>query len=132
VFEGTAVAMVVPGGPAFKPAKDGKRIEKGDILQKIDNKDVTATNLIPLLRGVDVVGSHVKIDVVKADTSQALTFNLTRSDIRSVEKMKDLYMKLAELQAEARSVTRRGALDQTMQTHDRPRPVPACLVLFTC
>jgi hypothetical protein len=35
VFEGTAVAMVVPGGPAFKPSKDGKRIEKGDVLQKV-------------------------------------------------------------------------------------------------
>jgi len=33
VFENTAVAMVVPGGPAFKPSKDGKRIEKGDILE---------------------------------------------------------------------------------------------------
>ena len=32
VFENTAVAMVVPGGPAFKPSKDGKRIEKGYIL----------------------------------------------------------------------------------------------------
>ena len=70
--------------------------------RQIDNKDVNQQNLIPLLRGVDVIGSHVKIDLVKAETSQALTFNLTRSDIRSVEKMKDLYMKLAELQAEAR------------------------------
>jgi len=51
VFEGTSVAMVVPGGPAFKQAKDGKRIEKGDVLTQINQKEVTASNIIPLLRG---------------------------------------------------------------------------------
>jgi hypothetical protein len=103
VFEATSVAMVVPGGPAFKPSKEGKRIEKGDTLKSIDGKDVTPSNLIPLLRGSDVVGSLVKIEVQKADSAVMATFNLSRSDIRAVEKMKDLYMKLAELQAEARA-----------------------------
>jgi hypothetical protein len=46
--------------------------------QSIDSKEVTAANLIPLLRGNDVVGSHVLIVVKKGDTSQHETFNLQR------------------------------------------------------
>ena len=110
-------------------------------LQSIDSKEVSPANLIPLLRGNDMVGSQVQIVVKKAETSQTVTFNLQRwlppcvphactchvhththkhkslsgtgtstshagahrSDIRSVEKMKDLFMKLAELQAESRA-----------------------------
>ena len=64
VFEGTAIAMVVPGGPAFKPSKEGKRIEKGDVLVKIDDKTVTANNVIAQLRGADIVGSTVKIECI--------------------------------------------------------------------
>ena len=103
VFEGTAIAMVVPGGPAFKPSKEGKRIEKGDVLVKIDDKTVTANNVIAQLRGADIVGSTVKIEVHKQEGGQHQTFSVTRADIRSVEKTKDLYMKLAELQAESRA-----------------------------
>ena len=46
--------------------------------QSIDSKEVTAANLIPLLRGNDMVGSHVLIVVKKGDTSQHETFNLQR------------------------------------------------------
>ena len=42
VFENTQVAMVVPGGPAFKPSKEGRRIEKGDTLEvKMRARSVT-------------------------------------------------------------------------------------------
>ena len=48
--------------------------------------------------GDDVVGSVVKIEVKKPGKSQLLSFSLTRSDIRTIEKLKDLYLKVAELQ----------------------------------
>ena len=51
VFEKTTVAMVVPGGPASYQ-ESGQQISKGDEVKKIDDQDVSAMTLVPLLRGL--------------------------------------------------------------------------------
>jgi hypothetical protein len=103
VFDGKAVSMCVPGGPAFKALSNGHRIKQGDVIVKIDDQQVTADNMVPLLRGADIIGSSVKIVIQIQNTETEETFKILRSDIRQVAKLKDLYMKLAEMQAEARA-----------------------------
>ena len=107
MLDNSTVTMVVPGGPAYKPV-DGKRIEKTDNVLAIDPdgksgfKAVTPANVVALLRGPDKVGSHVKLQITKAGSTtprDVAEFNLVRADFRQVEKIKDVFMKLAELAA---------------------------------
>ena len=107
MLDNSTVTMVVPGGPAYKPV-DGKRIEKTDNVLAIDPdgksgfKAVTPANVVSLLRGPDKVGSHVKLQITKAGSTtprDVAEFNLVRADFRQVEKIKDVFMKLAELAA---------------------------------
>ena len=65
--------MVVPGGQVFKPTKCARRIEN-------DERDVAAGNLIPLLIGTDIVGSHVDIEVQEAEKTEIQTFVLQRTN----------------------------------------------------
>ena len=108
VLDNTAVSMVVPGGPAYKPV-NGKQIEKTDIVIAIDPdgksglKPVAASTIIPLLRGPDKVGSMVTLQVTKSSTKETLEFAMKRADFRQVEKIKDVYMKLAELSSAAKA-----------------------------
>jgi hypothetical protein len=107
VLDNNAVTMVVPGGPAYKPV-NGKRIEKSDSVLAIDPDGksgfttVTPANVISLLRGPDRVGSMVKLQV-KQGAKDPIDFNLKRADFRQVEKIKDVYMKLAELGTAAKA-----------------------------
>eukprot|EP00960_Hanusia_phi_P038096 753283-Hanusia_phi.AAC.2 len=96
------------------------KVEKSDSVTEIDGKSTTSGNVIQLLRGSDEIGSRVTIQVEKPDKTKS-KFTLTRADMRSVEKVpayswsrmshlspplpkvKDLYLQLAELQAEARA-----------------------------
>jgi hypothetical protein len=43
---------------------------------------VTSGNLIPLLRGRDVVGSPVTVEIQKESEQEPRTFTLHRTDIR--------------------------------------------------
>jgi C-terminal processing protease CtpA/Prc len=74
------------GGPAYMPLNSGglqgQRIDKGDQIVKIDGKEVTSGNLIPLLRGRDVVGSPVTVEIQKESEQEPRTFTLHRADIR--------------------------------------------------
>jgi C-terminal processing protease CtpA/Prc len=76
--------MVVPGGPAYvkQGRLQGQRIDKGDQIVKIDGKEATSGNLIPLLRGRDVVGSPVTVEIQKESEQEPRTFTLHRADIR--------------------------------------------------
>ena len=86
VFENNTVAMMVPGGPAYKPLNSGglqgQRIDKGDQIVKIDGKEVTSGNLIPLLRGRDVIGSPVTVEIQNESEQEPMSFTLHRADIR--------------------------------------------------
>ena len=103
VLDGATVSMVVPGGPAYK-AVNGKRIEKGDKVIGIDPdgsegiRQADEASVIGLLRGADVVGSRLVVQVAKHSSGRIETFALQRADFRSVEYAKDLYLKLAALQ----------------------------------
>ena len=48
----------------------------------IDGKEVISGNLIPLLRGRDVVSSPVTVDIQKESKQEPRTFTLHRADIR--------------------------------------------------
>ena len=94
VLDGTSVTMIVPGGPAYKPA-NGKKIDKTDSVLAIDPdgksgfKAVTPANVISLLRGPDKVGSTVKLQIASSATKETNDFVLKRADFRAVEKIKD-------------------------------------------
>lgn len=99
--------MVVPGGPAYGKSVEGHKLEKADLVVGIDPdgqqgvKKVDKTNVIRFLRGPDSVGSHVTVKVSKHDTKELVEFALKRADYRSVEKIKDLYLKMAALNSAA-------------------------------
>ena len=85
-------------------AVNGKRIEKGDKVIGIDPdgsegiRQADEASVIGLLRGADVVGSRLVVQVAKHSSGRIETFALQRADFRSVEYAKDLYLKLAALQ----------------------------------
>jgi hypothetical protein len=60
-------------------------------------KKVDKTSVIKFLRGPDTVGSQVVVRVSKHNTKEVVEFPLKRAEYRSVEKIKDLYMKMAAL-----------------------------------
>ena len=60
-------------------------------------KKVDKTSVIRALRGPDSVGSQVTVKVSKHDSKELVEFALKRADYRSVEKIKDLYLKMAAL-----------------------------------
>ena len=85
------------------------------------------------LRGNDVVGSTVKISVLKKDQDkleETVDFCLKRADMRSVMKLKDLYLALGELHTEMgtprpdRLKQKVDVLEQRIQVlcHDHPAP----------
>ena len=66
-------------------------------------KAVTPANVISLLRGPDKVGSTVKLQIKSSATQETNDFLLKRADFRAVEKIKDVFMKLAELGTAAKA-----------------------------
>ncbi len=54
---GVQVQNCLIGGPAFG------RLQKGDLIVKIDGNDVNEHNILPYLLGSDIPGSHVIITV---------------------------------------------------------------------
>ena len=83
------------------------------------------------LRGNDVVGSTVKISVLKKDQDkleETVDFCLKRADMRSVMNLKDLYLALGELHTEMgtprpdRLKQKVDVLEQRIQVLDHPAP----------
>jgi myosin heavy subunit len=120
----------VPGGPAakFKQEPDDTasprsplQIEKSDVVTAIDPdgksglKQVTANSLVQLLRGEDVVGSQVTLQILKNGSSRKHLICLRRADFRSVERIKELYLKFAELEAEAKVLTKKTSVEGLMK-----------------
>ena len=75
---------------------------------------VSCNNIISLLRGPDEIGSHVILSVLKGggggssgrssrSSVERCDFELKRADFRAVERVKDLYMSIAELRSAARA-----------------------------
>jgi hypothetical protein len=60
---GTQVKNCLIGGPAFG------RLQKGDVIVKIDGRDVNEHNILPYLLGSDVPGSQVMITVQRTNTN---------------------------------------------------------------
>lgn len=75
VLEGSTVTIVIPGGPAWRLAKDGMRIDVGDIVRKVDGLEVTSSNASAAMRGSDLPGTPVRVEVEKNSSSGKWTSN---------------------------------------------------------
>jgi len=75
VLEGSTVTIVIPGGPAWRLAKDGMRIDVGDIVRKVDGLEVTSSNASAAMRGSDLPGTPVRVEVQKNSSSGKWTSN---------------------------------------------------------
>jgi hypothetical protein len=69
VLEGATVTMVIPGGPAWRAVKDGARVEVGDVIRAVDGAEITIHNAAAAMRGSDMPGTPVRIEVEKRSTS---------------------------------------------------------------
>jgi len=65
VLDGSTVTIVVPGGPAWRAVQDGERIEVGDLVRSVDGQQITSRNAADALRGADLPGTPVRIEVEK-------------------------------------------------------------------
>ena len=62
------------GGPAFNCGK----MKKGDILLKVNDQDVKSSNVERLLRGDDMPGSNLRLELRCAETRKVFYVSLTR------------------------------------------------------
>ena len=108
VLEGAIVTIVIPGGPAWRATADGQRIEVGDIVRSVDGQEVTGHTASAAMRGSDMPGTPVRIQVEKRPTtmsgkwtkldrsmlppeqSKVIEFVLTRQDVEMVTLLKNM------------------------------------------
>jgi hypothetical protein len=92
-------------------------IDKNDVVVAIDPdgksgfKPVTAGSVVQLLRGDDMVGSHVVLQIQKPGSNAKYRVDLRRADFRSVERIKECYLKLAELEVEAKTISKKVGVE---------------------
>ena len=109
VLEGSTVTIVIPGGPAWRVIKDGQRIEVGDIVRSVDGQEVTVHNAGTALRGSDMPGTPVRIEIEKkpssasgkwtaldrsmlpAEPSKLTEYTIVRQDVEVVMLLKNMH-----------------------------------------
>ncbi len=90
---GTAVDLVVPGGPA---ALSGQ-LEKHDEIMEVDGRPVTQETLTAAIVGTDIVHTTVTLTVRKARTGQIAQVELMRVGKKGIESMVELFGLLTKL-----------------------------------
>ena len=108
VLEGATVTMVIPGGPAWRASQDGQRIEVGDVVRAVDGLEITMRNAAAAMRGSDLPGTPVRVEVEKrsssasgkwtsldrsmlpAEQSKVVEFMVVRQDVEMVMLLKNM------------------------------------------
>jgi hypothetical protein len=134
VLEGSVVTIIIPGGPAWRATKDGKRIEVGDIVRSVDGQEIAKSNAAAALRGSDLPGTPVRMEIEKSTSStQGKWSSLDRSMVTAEKGMVvefvvirqdvEMVMLLKNLQAAFgnawRAVSEGGRVQQPLEDLER-------------
>ena len=84
---------VLPGSPAHI----GGKLKKGDTILQVDGEDVGANNIVAKIKGDDVPGSSVSIQVTRAGRKRPLEVTVLRARKESVEYTKKTFELVSEL-----------------------------------
>lgn len=83
----------VPGSPAYLSGK----LQKGDVINQVDNAPVSGANIISRIRGDDSPGSKVTLNVERAGKKRPMEIGLIRAPVQLVNKRKQLYEMITNL-----------------------------------
>jgi hypothetical protein len=84
---------VLPGSPAHLAGK----LKKGDTILQVDGEDVRSSNIVAKIKGDDVPGSSVSIQVTRAGRKRPLEVTVLRARKESVDYTKKTFELLSEL-----------------------------------
>ena len=94
------MALVVPGGPAFRP-RQGNPLSIGDEILTVDGAPAQELYIVQQLRGSDVVGSSLHLRVMKCRNSGSAArvenVILIRQNLQTLNATHDLSMSIAQL-----------------------------------
>ena len=113
VLDGATVTIVIPGGPAWRTVQDGQRIEVGDLVRAVDGQEITSRSAAEALRGSDMPGTPVRIEVEKrpstgkwtaldrsvmpAQQGKVIEFVVVRQDVQMVMLLKNVQTALGSV-----------------------------------
>lgn len=88
LLTGVVIDTIVIGGPAHAHSN---QINRGDKILSVNGVPATADNVLTLLVGEDVPGSHVDVTMTRSKASSAFTVKLTRAATRHMADRCALY-----------------------------------------